>query len=168
MAALVVRPFRQPGGANANSYGGRAMPVVKRARYEAVCDMCDRQNGSVEYTSKRETRQAVQKEGWEVDGDALYCEYCATRAGWRCQGCNLWYPARPAYTSCATCDKAAEARWMRGGDGSHWDGCYASHWDCAIRELRAALDDAADVSGERGKRAGMEHIRTVYLGTGNG
>lgn len=86
------------------------MPVVKRARYEAVCDMCDRQNGSVEYTSKRETRQAVQKEGWEVDGDALYCEYCATRAGWRCQGCNRWYPARPAYTSCATCDKADQAR----------------------------------------------------------
>lgn len=125
------------------------MPVVKRARYEAVCDMCDRQNGSVEYTSKRETRQAVQKEGWEVDGDALYCEYCATRAGWRCQGCNRWYPARPAYTSCATCDKAAEARWMRGGDGSHWDGCYASHWDCAIRELRKALGNlVAAIEGD--------------------
>lgn len=23
----------------------------------------------------------------------------------------------------------------RGGDGSHWDGCEESHWDCAIERL---------------------------------
>ena len=31
--------------------------------------------------------------------------------------------------------------WTRGGDGSHWEGCYNTHWDCAIAALRRALDD---------------------------
>ena len=31
--------------------------------------------------------------------------------------------------------------WTRGGDGSHWEGCYDTHWDCAIATLRRALDD---------------------------
>lgn len=85
------------------------MPVVKRARYEAVCDMCDRQNGSVEYTSKRETRQAVQKEGWEVDGDALYCGGRFRRA--REEG---WHGAH-------TDGLPGDRQWMS-GSGNTWTG----------------------------------------------
>ena len=32
--------------------------------------------------------------------------------------------------------------WTRGGDGSHWEGCYDTHRDCAIAALRRALAEA--------------------------
>ena len=45
--------------------------------------------------------------------------------------------------------EAIKLAWTRGGDGSHWDGCYASHWDCAIRELRKALGNlVAAIEGD--------------------
>lgn len=55
-------------------------------------------------------------------------------------------------------------RYIRGGDGSHWEGCEETHWDCKIakleRQLAAAEGDAeeavallrmADISGERAR-----------------
>jgi hypothetical protein len=42
----------------------------------------------------------------------------------------------------------AKGRYIRGGDGSHWEGCEETHWDCKIAklerenaELRKALID---------------------------
>jgi len=34
----------------------------------------------------------------------------------------------------------AEQEMIRGGDGSHWVGCEETHYDCAIAELRVALE----------------------------
>jgi hypothetical protein len=31
--------------------------------------------------------------------------------------------------------KDANGRYIRGGDGSHWDGCEETHWDCKIAKL---------------------------------
>lgn len=53
--------------------------------------------------------------------------------------------------------------WTRGGDGSHWDGCYDTHWDCAIRELRKALDDmvSAIEEGWSGRYLGQKLDRAI-------
>ena len=30
-----------------------------------------------------------------------------------------------------------KARYILGGDGSHWEGCEETHWDCRISRLEA-------------------------------
>ena len=37
--------------------------------------------------------------------------------------------------------------WTRSGDGSHWEGCYGTHWDCAIAALRRAGTFAENMYG---------------------
>ena len=32
-----------------------------------------------------------------------------------------------------------KGRWTFGGDGSHWDGCDETHWDCALVHLTARI-----------------------------
>lgn len=44
----------------------------------------------------------------------------------------------------AVCDKCRvgkmeRLRYTRGGDGSHWDGCDETHWDCRIARLEKEL-----------------------------
>lgn len=34
-----------------------------------------------------------------------------------------------------------QTRWIRGGDGSHWDGCEETHWDCKIAKMEKELRD---------------------------
>lgn len=33
-----------------------------------------------------------------------------------------------------------QTRWIRGGDGSHWEGCEETHWDCKIAQLEAEIE----------------------------
>ena len=46
---------------------------------------------------------------------------------------------------------------------SHWDGCYDTHWDCAIRKLRKALDDmvSAIEEGWSGRYLGQKLDRAI-------
>ena len=46
-------------------------------------------------------------------------------------------------------------RYIKGGDGSHWEGCEETHWDCKIKkleaenaELRKAVEDAIEFAEE--------------------
>lgn len=42
---------------------------------------------------------------------------------------------------CDVCNigKMQHLRYIRGGDGSHWEGCEDVHWDCKIAQLEAEL-----------------------------
>jgi hypothetical protein len=34
----------------------------------------------------------------------------------------------------------SDKRYTRGGDGSHWEGCHETHWDCRIAWLEERLE----------------------------
>jgi len=40
-------------------------------------------------------------------------------------------------------------RYIHGGDGSHWEGCDESHWDCRIAKLEAAISAFVEASNWR-------------------
>ncbi len=42
---------------------------------------------------------------------------------------------------CDVCNigKMQHLRYIRGGDGSHWEGCEEVHWDCRIAQLEADI-----------------------------
>jgi hypothetical protein len=44
-------------------------------------------------------------------------------------------------------DRKKEKNWnyTRGGDGSHWEGCEETHWDCKIVHLEKQNERMADV-----------------------
>jgi hypothetical protein len=44
-------------------------------------------------------------------------------------------------------DRKKEKNWnyTRGGDGSHWEGCEETHWDCKIVHLEKENQRMADV-----------------------
>jgi hypothetical protein len=127
------------------------MAIRKLTTFYVACDGCDLQWDRRDYSTKRVARRELEEGlggGWEQDGDALYCPACKWRAA---------TPPEPA--------TEPPARWVRGGDGSHWDGCYSVHWDCAIRELRWQLQ--VGLQGTVRGSAAMERARMVYLETGN-
>lgn len=146
------------------------------------CDECGESVTDWEFSSAKAARREARETGWAVDGKKLYCELCEKRMGWRCDKCNSWYrKPGPADGVCPDCAKTialatkppeapaveVPARWVRGGDGAHWDGCYATHWDCAIYVLRAVIDDALVRAGTWGSKPYMEYARKVYRETGN-
>lgn len=158
------------------------MGVVTYMMYGLVCDMCGHESSNWEFVSKEGALQDAQGDGWALDGKKLYCEPCGDRVGWWCHKCNSWYrKPGPADGVCPDCAKTialatkppeapvveVPARWVRGGDGTHWDGCYSVHWDCAIYVLRDVIDDALNRVGTWGSKPYMEYVRKVYLETGN-
>lgn len=51
-----------------------------------------------------------------------------------------------------------KGRWTFGGDGSHWDGCYETHWDCALVHLTARI---AELEGA------LKKIETAFFEDGS-
>lgn len=37
-------------------------------------------------------------------------------------------------------DQKDEGRYIRGGGGSHWDGCEETHWDCKILAMQKQIN----------------------------
>ncbi len=116
------------------------------------CDECGESFTDWEFSSAKAARREARETGWAVDGKKLYCPDCAK---------TIALATKPPEAPVVE----VPARWVRGGVGSHWEGCYSVHWDCAIRELRWQLFAALPGAG-RGAEA-VERARKVYLETGN-
>jgi hypothetical protein len=56
------------------------------------------------------------------------------------------------------------ARWVVGGEGSHWDGCEREHRDCALAKLDAALADAARLREKARVLLDMIYPADVFTG----
>ena len=56
-------------------------------------------------------------------------------------------------------DRKKEKNWnyTRGGDGSHWEGCEESHWDCKIVHLEKQVERMEDAVEE------AERMLRIYL-----
>lgn len=134
------------------------MAIKKLKVFYLACDGCELQWDRREYSTKRYARQELEEglgRGWAQDGDKMYCPACKWRAA----------KPEPAPATEPPAVMEVPPRWVRGGVGSHWEGCYSVHWDCAIRELRWQLFAALPGAG-RGAEA-VERARKVYLETGN-
>ena len=118
------------------------------------CDECGESFTDWEFSSAKVARREARETGWAVDGKKLYCPDCAK---------TIALATKPPEAPVVE----VPARWVRGGDGAHWDGCYATHWDCAIYVLRAVIDDALVRAGTWGSKPYMEYVRKVYRETGN-
>ena len=115
------------------------MAIVELKTYTFACDGCgnDLADGC-EYSARKHAREAIadgaQRGGWVTAGRKAFCRGCAWRVRYE-------RASEPEAVS-----TEVPARWVRGGDGTHWEGCYSVHWDCAIRALREQLDVTVQIT----------------------
>ncbi len=59
---------------------------------------------------------------------------------YRCSECGHFVEIQDD-AICDVCNigKMQHLRYIRGGDGSHWEGCEDMHWDCKIAQLEDEL-----------------------------
>ena len=59
---------------------------------------------------------------------------------YRCNECGHFVEI-PDDAICDVCHigKMEHLRYIKGGDGSHWEGCEDVHWDCKIAQLEDEL-----------------------------
>jgi hypothetical protein len=140
--------------ARADPAAGATLPEAARTWWWAADLRPPFTPGCVSGNNDGCVRDAAGDEFADFHGHEARADVVASLLNWAAQ--EMASPPPPAVDADAERVAGIAARegfYIRGGDGSHWDGCHETHWDCRIRWLESQLVAAEAARGDAEERS---------------